>query len=196
MSEKYELDININQDGSDNSETLKSFNSSKDRTGGTFARPRTRQRKFSMDLFDGLKDTLGEKAYNKTLESTGNKDKANKSRFAVGYGINVFTQVASDLVKTTADNIGTFTSNQATQNMVDNVSGIVSEGLSTIGTIGAGAAAGGIAGAVAATALVTAKKAIEIGTASMKLAKENIIRNEESNRIRNRLGYIESGYSR
>ena len=196
MSEKYELDININQDGSDNSETLKSFKSSKDRTSGTFARPRTRQRKFSMDLFDGLKDTLGEKAYNKTLESTGNKNKANKSRFAVGYGINVFTQIASNMITTTASNIGTFTSNQATQNAVDNISGVITQGLSTVGTIGAGTAAGGIWGAVAATALVTANKAIEIGTASMKLAKENIIRNEDSNRIRNRLGYIESGYSR
>ena len=196
MSEKYELDININQDGSDNSETLKSFKSSKDRTSGTFARPRTRQRKFSMDLFDGLKDTLGEKAYNKTLESTGNKNKANKSRFAVGYGINVFTQIASNMITTTASNIGTFTSNQATQNAVDNISGVITEGLSAVGTIGAGAAAGGIAGAAAAAALVAANKAIEIGTASMKLAKENIIRNEDSNRIRNRLGYIESGYSR
>lgn len=196
MAEKYELDINIGQESDSSAEIVRETRSSRDRTGGTFARPRTRQRRFSMDLFDGLKDKLGEDAYNRTLKSTGNKDKASKSRFAVGYGINVFTQVTSDLITTTASNIGTFTSNQATQNAVDNASKVVTDSLSTVGTIGAAAAAGGPWAAVAATALVAANKAIEIGTASMKLAKENTKRNEDSNRIRNRLGYIESGYSR
>lgn len=194
MAEKYELDININNNST--SENVKPVKSSKDRTGGVFARPRTRQRKFSMDLFDGLKDTLGQNAYDKTLKSTGNKDKASKSRFAVGYGINVFTQIGSELITTTADNIGTFTSNQATQNAVDNISKVASEGLSAVGTVAAAASAGGPWAAVAAVALVTANKAIEIGTSSMRLAKENTKKSEDSNRIRNRLGYIESGYSR
>lgn len=201
MAEKYELTINVQS--SDTSESVDTSSprgkakANKDRTSGTFARPRTRDRRFSMDVFDSLKDSLGEGAYKRTMKRTqGNTVRAKQSQFAWGYGVNTLTNIASNLISTTASNIGTFTSNDAMQNTVDNFANAGKEALTIAGTIGAGAAAGGWVGAVIATVAVTAEKALDVATAGLKLAKENIKRNEDSNRIRDRLGQIETGYSR
>lgn len=204
MAEKYELNINITTSetsstksprGKEKASVGKSTKG-KGHGGNTFARPRTRNRKFSMDLLDYFKDSAEDKVYEKTIQRTRNKNKANRNKFLVGYGINTASDLLGELVSTTASNIGTFTSNQASQNSIDNVTNVTTDILSAVGTIGSGAAVGGWVGAIIAAVAVTAEKAMEVATASLKMNQENIKRNETSSRIRDRLGYIETGYSR
>lgn len=197
------VNINIIQSGGENSDVVQDIlNGSMGEETKTkskarvFNNARTRRSKFSISISDYFGEKLSEKAYDRVLKKTGDKDKAKMSKFSVAYGINMGAQQARQLVSTSLSNIGTFTSNQAMQNTADNIRMVAGDALSAIGTIGSAAVAGGWVGAAIAAVAVTANKAIEIATASMSISKENMVSDAEAARISDRLGYVETGYSR
>ena len=80
--------------------------------------------------------------------------------------------------------------------MVDNISNVAGRGISAASSIAAGAKMGGWVGALVMTAIEISNVAITYGKNALDLAKENAIKTEQTERTRDRLGYISTAYSR
>lgn len=197
-----DININIIQTGNGDPTAVQNIlnghqsPSEKNSEARVFNRVRTRRSKFSISISGYFGEKIGDKMYDRVYAKTNDKDKAEASKFRAAYAIGQGAQLARQLVDTSLSNIGNFTSNQALQNKVDNIRNTAGEALSAIGTIGSAAMAGGWIGAIIAGVAVTANKALEIANASMNISKENMVNNVEAARISDRLGYVETGYSR
>lgn len=123
------------------------------------------------------------------------KKAAHTARNAMG-AVAIVSHTVSGVIRATASNVGTFTSNQQYQNTVDNITGLMGEGLGALSMIGAGAVAGGPAGAAIAAVGVVANKAIQIGSTALNLAKKTKEEQVTSQRASERLGYQSYGRSR
>lgn len=211
MAEKYELVITT--DGSSgNSKT--ETRSSKDSSGGVsvFKRPKTRRSSHGIDILANLKDKAGDISKNRTYDRVYAKQMAggateemakkaaskagSQAAGAAALGIVAVTATAAKAVNTVLNNVGNWTSNQAYQNTVDNMRGVGGKTAGIIGTIGAGAMAGGWIGALIATLFAAVNMAMDMGEKAIEISKNQIINDADTERARDRLGYIDTGRSR
>lgn len=188
MAEKYELYI---EDDTENEENQSNKNYG----------PRPTKKSYN-SLPKFLKDS-NKNIYDRTKSISGNSsDKGNSKGSgelaidATAATVSVFSKLGTKAIKSVASNIGNFTSNQANQNTIDNISSTIGDIGSGIGSIAAGAAVGGPVGAIAAAALVVGQKALDMSNSALELAKTNKESSAVSQRNSERLGYIETGYSR
>lgn len=211
MAEKYELVITT--DGSSgNSKT--ETRSSKDSSGGAsiFKRSKTRKSSHGIDILATLKEKLGDVAKNRTYDRVYAKQMAggaseelakkaaskagSQAAGAAALGIVALTVTAGKAANTVLSNVGNWTSNQAYQNKVDNIRGIGGKTAGVIGTIGAGAALGGWIGALIAALSAGVNMAMDMGKQAIEISKNQIINDADTERARDRLGYIDTGRSR
>ena len=210
MAEKYELVITT--DGSSgNSKT--ETRSSKDSGGASiFKRSKTRKSSHGIDILATLKEKLGDVAKNRTYDrvyakqmaSGASEEVAKKAASKAGkqaagataLGIVSLTLTAGKAVNTVLNNVGNWTSNQAYQNTVDNIRGVGGKTAGVIGAIGAGAVAGGWIGALIAALAAGVSMAIDRGEKAIEISKNQIINDADTERARDRLGYIDTGRSR
>lgn len=138
----------------------------------------------------------------KTANETANADANASMRKAIRAASTVLgigTALGTAAVKAgklMLSNVGTMTSNQAYQNTVDNATMISGKILGLGLSVGAGVAISGGLGAAVAAVGWTATEALETANRAMNIAKNNQIEIEDANRTRDRLGYIQAGYSR
>lgn len=192
---KYELQININGQGGESSSD-RSSPSTKREKQGIVRKARTRSTSHGMDILANLKNSAGEQAYEKAVASGASVKQASQAKFGAAAGIMAVGQVASNVVSATIGSVGTLTSNEASANMVDNISNVTGRGIGAIASIAAGAQMGGWVGALIMTAIELANVGISYGKNALDLAKQNATKTEETERTRDRLGYISTGYSR
>lgn len=205
MAEKHEIEVTVN-DGENIKEPTR-------RTGKkltTFARVRNQRRTNGIDPIANLKNVIGDKSYNRVYDrfvnsSGGNMNKdtqlkaqkaAEKSRLKALYLVNQ-AQQATSLIANTAVNIATIhIDNKANSNLVDNVLNTANQVTGAFGNIVQGGIAGGWVGAVVAVAM----EALKVGAKAMEMVAQTEKNNEkaayQTERRSNRLGYIETGYSR
>ena len=94
------------------------------------------------------------------------------------------------------DTVGTFTDNTAYQNVISNAKIATNKLISAVSTIASGAKAAGPVGAAIAAVAVTANEALSMASTAINMTKNNAISMAASVKSRERLGYIETGYSR
>ena len=211
MAEKYELVITT--DGSSGNSTTET-RSSNDSSGGKsiFKKPKTRRSSHGIDILANLKEKLGDVAKNRTYDRVYAKQmddgaseevakaaatKAGKQAAgATALGIVALTVTAGKAANTVLSNVGNWTSNQAYQNKVDNIRSIGGKTAGLIGTIGAGAVAGGWIGALIAAVAAGVNMAMDMGKKAIEISKNQIINDADTERARDRLGYIDTGRSR
>ena len=221
--ENAELDIYIHGSGSTSGEKRQPSTSSqrsaangRQNTQGTFKRPRTRSQSNGMDILARIKNIVGDKAYQSAYNSvekdyniiTNGKEvdveiddsKAKKAglkgQFAAAAGIAFAAKSIVDVANLAMDVATINTSNQARKNQIDNMRSGFKQTLSSVGIVGAGVAAGGIIGGVIAIASVLCKMMIDAAKLQAEISRRNQIDISETERKKNRLGYIETGYSR
>lgn len=135
-----------------------------------------------------LKNAQGE--YNKDLR------KGSKHRWAAAYAIKIVGDFVKDAAGLALDNVGTFTDNTAYQNVISNAKLVTNKLISGVSSIASGAAYGGPWGAAIAAVAVTAKEALSMASTAINITKNNAISMAAAVKSRERLGYIETGYSR
>lgn len=177
-------------------------------TQGIFKRPRTRSSSNGMDILANIKNSIGDGAYSSVYNYTiqhykgkGNVTEVARTRgrhaeYNARAGIALAAFAAREVVTTSFDLLGTFTTNTAKQNQLDNQAAAINGALGAIGSVGAGYAAGGWIGALVALAMTAVKQGATMIKRSFENDKNNKMKALDSERKSNRLGYIEAGYSR
>ena len=135
-----------------------------------------------------LKNAQGE--YNKALR------KGSRNRWAAAYAIKTVSNFVKDATELVLDNVGTFTDNTAYQNVISNAKLVTNKLISGVSSIASGAMAGGAWGAAIAAIAVTANEALSMASTAINITKNNAINAAAAVKSRERLGYIETGYSR
>lgn len=135
-----------------------------------------------------LKNAQGE--YNNALR------KGSKNRWAAAYTIKIVSNFVKDAVGLALDNVGTFTDNTSYQNAISNAKLVTNKLISGVSAIASGAAYGGPVGAAISAVAVTANEALSMASTAINMTKNNAISAAAAVKSRERLGYIETGYSR
>lgn len=211
MAEKYELNININEGGEESSSSSDRYQT-KGEGPRTVARPRHTTRSNGLDIWASLKSQLGDKTYDKTYsrikqqassqgKSEGEASKmadkaADKSKIKTMYLLNQAQQAINLTVDTITQAVMMHVGNEADANMISNLTATGNQVVG-IGTnlIQGGIAAGGLGVGIAA-AMEAYKLACKAYLLAEQTKKDNIGKAAEAERKANRLGYIQTGYSR
>lgn len=203
MADKKELDININE-GSSSSDNKRKTNSESSEGNKSVFKKRIRTAHNGIDIVGRIKDIAEDKVYESVNAKSGGGDAAagpagtimaKKAANAAGLGVAVAANVVKKTVTTSIGIAGMFV-NEGTNAAIANAGMAINKTTSAIGSIGAGAFAGGPAGAIAAAAGVVANEALEMAKAAFENSRNNAIKAAESTRVTDRLGYIETGYNR
>lgn len=204
MADKKELDININNGGS--SDTDRSSERSSSGENKSIFKKRIRTAHNGIDIVGRIKDIAEDNVYEHVKKNAINAGKdfdndtdakaaANKKANAAGLGVAVAAKMIGETVKTSFGIAGMFV-NEGAQNALDNGAMVFNKSLSAIGTIGAAAASAGPIGAIVAAVGVVANEALIMAKAAFDNSKDNAIKAAETTRVTDRLGYIETGYNR
>ena len=201
MADKKELDININNGGS--SDTDRSSERSSSGENKSIFQKRVRTAHNGIDIVGRIKDAVEDKVYEdlkkqalaKGIDEAGSKEIAKKKAGAAGLAVATFAKIAENTVTTSIGIAGMFV-DEGTQNAISNGGMIVNKSLSAIGTIGAAAATAGPVGAIVAAVGIAANEALNIAKAAFDNSKQNAIKAAQTTRATDRLGYIETGYNR
>jgi hypothetical protein len=199
--ENYNIHVYVHSAGDNtNSETKQEFPSREQRRGqaqsNTFARVKTKRTVNGVDMLGWVKSLVGDKAYDFVIEHGGSAKTASQTKVGTIMGIMATVDTAKNIGRSALSSVGEFTSNQADQNSIDNIGMAVGTVTSAGFSIAAGAAMGGWIGAIVATALNAAKVALDAAKKTMEYDRQTKIEAAQSQRVRDRLGYIETGYSR
>lgn len=140
--------------------------------------------------------TYGELLKNAQVEYNKASRKGSKHSWAAAYAIKKVGDFVKDAAGLVLDNVGTFTDNTAYQNAISNAKLATNKLISGVSSIASGAAYGGKWGAAIAAVAVAAKEALSMASTAINMTKNNAISTAAAVRSRERLGYIETGYSR
>lgn len=140
--------------------------------------------------------TYGEQLKNAQGAYSKSARKASKNGWAAAYTIKTVSNFVKDVAGLALDNVGTFTDNTAYQNVISNAKLVTNKLISGISSIASGAAYGGTVGAAIAAVAVIANEALSMASTAINITKNNAISAAAAVKSRERLGYIETGYSR